>query len=77
MHELETHTINRFIELRKQTGLSRIQFGAMLGMTYANVYNIETGKHLPTLVTVGQLCKVYNITPSEFFSENPIRIKKN
>ena len=61
---------NRITQLRLQKGVSEYQMSYDLGHSRGYVYNISSGKCLPPMAEFLEICKYFDITPSEFFDEN-------
>lgn len=68
--------IGEFIALlRKEKGLSQAEFGDMLGVTNKTVSRWETGKYMPDLSIIPDLCNVLNIGINEFIAGERIDVK--
>ncbi len=61
---------NRITELRLKKGVSEYQMSYDLGHSRSYVYNISSGKSLPPMVEFLEICKYFEITPSQFFDES-------
>ena len=61
---------NRITQLRLQKGVSEYQKSYDLGHSRGYVYYISSGKCLPPMAEFLEICKYFDITPSEFFDEN-------
>ena len=61
---------NRITQLRLQKGVSEYQMSYDLGHSRGYVYNISSGKCLPPMAEFLEICKYFDVTPSEFFDEN-------
>lgn len=69
----------RITALRLIKGVSENKMSIALGHGRNYVHNIASGKHLPTMASLMQIYKYFEITPSDFFDEeisNPILIRK-
>lgn len=65
---------DRIAQLRIAKGVSEYQMGYDLGHSRSYIYNISSGKSLPPVVELLEICKYFGITPSQFFDtsiENP------
>lgn len=58
---------NRITELRLKKGVSEYQMSYDLGHSRSYVYNISSGKSLPPMAEFLEICKYFEITPSQFF----------
>ena len=61
---------NRITQLRLQKGVSEYQMSYDLGHSRGYVYNISSGKCLPPMAEFLEICKYFDVTPSEFFDES-------
>ena len=55
----------RIAKLRKAQGLSQIQLAEKLHISKSGVSNWEKGYNRPKADTLGSLCAILNVTPSE------------
>lgn len=55
-------------QIRKERGLSQIQFAEMLGLSTNALSIIETGNGFLTAETLEKILKILNLTPDELFS---------
>ena len=70
---------NRITELRIQKNKSEYQMSYALGHSRGYIYNISSGKALPSMSEFLAICDYFDITPAEFFDEkhdNPELINK-
>ena len=61
---------NRITQLRIKKGVSEYQMSYDLGHSRGYIYNISSGKSLPPLKELLEICEYFEITPSQFFDEN-------
>lgn len=64
----------RITNLRIQKGVSEYQMSYDLGHSRGYLYNISSGKSLPPISELLEICDYFGITPSQFFdtsTENP------
>lgn len=76
---MEEFVRNRITQLRLQKGVSEYQMSYDLGHSRGYVYNISSGKSLPSMSEFFYICDYFGITPSEFFDtkhDNPALICK-
>lgn len=63
---------NRLIQLRAKKGASARDMSLSIGQNQSYIYNIESGKALPSMSAFFFICDYLGITPSEFFDlDNP------
>lgn len=75
----EQFSRNRITELRLSKGVSEYQMSYDLGHSRGYIYNISSGKALPSMGEFFSICDYFGITPMEFFDtgcENPALISK-
>ena len=60
---------DRITQLRIQKDISEYQMSYDLGCSRGYIYNISSGKSLPPLPKLLDICDYFEITPSEFFDE--------
>ena len=60
---------NRITELRLQKNKSEYQLSYALGHSRGYIYNISSGKALPSMSEFLSICDYFGITPAEFFDE--------
>lgn len=75
----EQFSRNRITELRLAKGVSEYQMSYDLGHSRGYIYNISSGKALPSMGEFFSICDYFGITPMEFFDtgcENPALISK-
>jgi len=63
----------RITQLRMQKGVSEYQMSLDLGMSKGYIQSISSGKALPSLKQLANICEYFEITIMEFFDENPDR----
>jgi transcriptional regulator with XRE-family HTH domain len=63
----------RFKECRLQAGLTQQQAAARLGRTPSALAKWEQAANSPTLDDIYKLAEIYEVTPSDFFTENAPR----
>lgn len=76
---MENFIRNRITQLRLDKGVSEYQMSYDLGHSRGYVYNISSGKSLPSMTEFFSICDYFNISPSEFFDtkqNNPVLISK-
>ena len=76
---MEQFVRNRITQLRLAKGVSEYQMSYDLGHSRGYVYNISSGKSLPSMSEFFSICDYFGITPSEFFDaeqNNPVLISK-
>lgn len=61
---------NRITQLRIKKGVSEYQMSYDLGHSRGYIYNISSGKSLPPLKELLEICEYFEITPSQFFDES-------
>ena len=66
---MEDFVRNRITQLRLNKGLSEYQLSYSLGHSRGYIYNISSGKSLPSMSEFFAICDFFNITPAEFFSK--------
>ena len=64
---MEQFVRNRITQLRLEKGVSEYQMSYDLGHSRGYVYNISSGKSLPSMSEFFSICDYFGITPSEFF----------
>ena len=65
---MEYFVRNRITQLRLNKGLSEYQLSYSLGHSRGYIYNISSGKSLPSMSEFFAICDFFNITPAEFFN---------
>ncbi|MDE7018143.1 MAG: helix-turn-helix domain-containing protein [Lachnospiraceae bacterium] len=76
---MEQFVRDRITQLRLAKGISEYQMSYDLGHSRGYVYNISSGKSLPSMSEFFSICDYFGITPSEFFdtkSRNPVLMAK-
>ena len=75
----EAFVRERITQLRLKKGVSEYQMSYDLGHSRGYIYNISSGKSLPTMSEFFSICDYFNITPAEFFDDgksNPALIQE-
>lgn len=70
---------NRITELRIKKDVSEREMSLSLGKAHNYVQSISSGKIMPTIESLLDICDYLEITPFEFFypsAENPVTLKK-
>lgn len=57
----------RINELRMKKNISEYQFSLELGRSQGYIQSITSGRNLPSLGALLDICAYFDITPSEFF----------
>ncbi len=76
---MEEFVRNRITQLRLGKGVSEYQMSYDLGHSRGYVYNISSGKALPSMTEFFAICDYFAISPAKFFDteqNNPILITK-
>lgn len=60
----------RLTELRLKKGLSECKLSYELGHSKGYIQSITSGHALPSMSEFLYMCRYFDITPAEFFSEN-------
>ena len=74
---MEQFVRDRITQLRLAKGVSEYQMSYDLGHSRGYVYNISSGKSLPSMAEFFSICDYFEISPSEFFDRelnNPVLI---
>ncbi len=58
---------DRITQLRMQKNISEYQLSYDLGHSRSYIYNISSGKALPSMAEFLYICEYFGITPVEFF----------
>jgi len=61
---------NRITELRLKKGVSEYKMSYDLGHSRSYIYNISSGKSLPPMNEFLEICKYFEVTPSQFFDDS-------
>lgn len=61
---------DRIAQLRLQKGVSEYQMSLDLGHSRGYVQNISSGKSLPSVEGLFEICDYFGLTPSQFFDES-------
>ena len=70
---------NRITRLRLDKGVSEYQMSYDLGHSRGYVYNISSGKSLPSMAEFFSICDYFCISPRDFFDteqNNPVLMAK-
>ena len=59
----------RITALRLIKGVSESQMSLALGHGRNYIHNIATGKYLPTMASLMQICEYFEITPNDFLTK--------
>lgn len=59
---------NQLREIRKMRALTQKELASLAGVAQSVVSNAENGEREPTLDSLAKLCKVLNLTLSDFFT---------
>lgn len=76
---MEQFVRNRITQLRLAKGVSEYQMSYDLGHSRGYVYNISSGKALPSMSEFFSICDYFGISPGEFFDteqNNPVLMVK-
>ena len=60
---------DRISQLRIQKGVSEYQMSLELGHSRGYVQNITSGKSLPSVEGLFEICEYFEITPQQFFDD--------
>ena len=66
----------RLIQLRTQKGVSARDMSLSLGQSPGYIFNIESGKSLPSMSVFFCICDYFEITPRDFFDFDSASPKK-
>lgn len=72
---MEEFVRNRITQLRLNKGVSEYQMSYALGHSRGYVYNISSGKAMPSMSEFFSICDYFGISPQAFFDanqENPV-----
>lgn len=58
----------RLKDLRELNGLSKLEFGKMIGRTHVTVSAWERGDGTPTARDLARICTVFRAIPASFFA---------
>lgn len=61
MPEIRESIGDRIKKLRKEKGLTMLEFGESIGMSKASISGIEAGKNGPSEQTVRLICSMYSV----------------
>lgn len=65
--DFSTFIKNRITELRCQKGISEYTLSLAIGRSQGYIQSISSGRILPSMNTFLDICKYFDITPTEFF----------
>ena len=57
----------KFKEIRKSIGITQDAFSELLGLETSSLSNIETGKSYPSMQTMINVIKKFNVNPADIF----------
>ena len=60
---------DRISQKKKKKGVSEYQMSLELGHSRGYIQNISSGKSLPSITGLFEICEYFNITPAQFFDE--------
>ena len=61
---------DRISQLRVQKGVSEYQMSLDLGHSRGYIQNISSGKSLPSIDGLFEICDYFGLTPAQFFDES-------
>lgn len=61
---------DRIAQLRLQKGVSEYQMSLDLGHSRGYIQNISSGKSLPSVEGLFEICDYFELTPAQFFDES-------
>lgn len=61
---------DRISRLRLQKGISEYQMSLDLGHSRGYIQNISSGKSLPSVEGLFEICEYFDLTPAQFFDES-------
>lgn len=61
---------DRIAQLRLQKNVSEYQMSLDLGHSRGYIQNISSGKSLPSIEGLFEICEYFEITPAQFFDES-------
>lgn len=64
--DFSTFIKNRITELRCQKGISEYTLSLAIGRSQGYIQSISSGRILPSMNTFLDICKYFDITPTEF-----------
>lgn len=76
---MEEFVRNRITQLRLNKNVSEYQMSYDLGHSRGYVYNISSGKSLPSMKEFFSICDYFGISPCDFFDteqQNPVLVTK-
>lgn len=75
MSNLSTTVGSRIKRIREQRNMTQVQLCKIAGLYQANLSDIESGKILPSLKTICNICRVTKTSLARFFFGFPENIK--
>jgi transcriptional regulator with XRE-family HTH domain len=60
---------DRISQLRIKKGVSEYQMSLDLGHSRGYIQNISSGKSLPSITGLFEICEYFNLTPAQFFDQ--------
>lgn len=70
IEEMRTRIRNRITQLRLEKQVSEYQMSYELGRSKSYINNIVSGKSMPALEGLLEICAYFGVTPSAFFKED-------
>jgi len=61
---------DRITQLRQQKGVSEYQMSQDLGRSRGYIQNISSGKSLPSVEVLFEICDYFGLTPAQFFDDS-------
>ncbi|ADQ41602.1 helix-turn-helix domain protein [Caldicellulosiruptor acetigenus I77R1B] len=59
----------RIVELREKYGFTRYKLSELSGVSQSALSEIERGIKQPTITTIENICRAFNLTLADFFAE--------
>lgn len=59
---------NKVEELRKEKGITQIDFAKILGVSRQTISSIETGRYDPSITLAFKIARAFNMTIEEIFN---------
>ena len=74
---MNSEKIGKFIKsIRQKEGISQQKFANKYGVTYQAVSKWETGKNIPDIAILKQICRDYNMNLDDFLDAKISRLPK-
>lgn len=70
--ELENYIPYQITELCKKNKMTRYQLAQKTGISQSALSDIVKHKNIPTIYTLNKICTAFNISLSQFFTENDV-----